>query len=134
MTLSDRLAEYIAACFTALWVQSHEHEEALREIAAMCHQRQWRLASWDIASGLSVVGGEVPAETDGTDPLAAIRTVSALASPESSAVLVLTNFHRFLQSPEVVQAMVRQATLGKQNRTFLVVLSPVVQIPVCWRC
>ena len=130
MTLSDRLAEYIAACFTALWVQSHEHEEALREIAAMCHQRQWRLASWDIASGLSVVGGEVPAETDGTDPLAAIRTVSALASPESSAVLVLTNFHRFLQSPEVVQAMVRQATLGKQNRTFLVVLSPVVQIPV----
>jgi len=25
--------------------------------------------------------------------------------------------------------MVRQITLGKQNRTFLVVLSPVVQIP-----
>ena len=58
MTLSDRLAEYIAACFTALWVQSHEHEEALREIAAVCGQRQWRWATWDIAPGLCVAGGE----------------------------------------------------------------------------
>ena len=32
MSLSDDLRDYVAACFTGLWVQSHEHEDALAEI------------------------------------------------------------------------------------------------------
>ena len=70
------------------------------------------------------------ADAGGSDPLAAIRSINALASADSSAVLVLTNFHRFLSSPEIVQALARQITVGKANRTFLVVLSPVVSVPV----
>ncbi len=53
-----------------------------------------------------------------------------LAAPDGTAILVLQNFHRFLQSAEIVQALARQTTLGKQNRTFVVILSPVVQIPI----
>ena len=45
-------------------------------------------------------------------------------------MLVLRNFHRFLGSPEVVQALDTAISAGKQNRTFVVVLAPVVQIPV----
>ncbi len=44
-------------------------------------------------------------------------------------MLVLVNFHRFLQSAEIVQALARQLAAGKQNRTFVLILSPVVQIP-----
>ena len=65
----------------------------------------------------------------GNDPLAAIRSVNTLAGPDGTAILVLQNFHRFLQSAEIVQALARQITLGKQNRTFVVILSPMVQIP-----
>jgi hypothetical protein len=43
---------------------------------------------------------------------------------------VLQNFHRFTQSTEIVQALSKQILAGKQNRTILVILSPVVQIPV----
>ena len=43
---------------------------------------------------------------------------------------MLRNFHRFLGSPEVVQAIDTAINAGKQNRTFVVVLAPVVQIPV----
>jgi hypothetical protein len=50
-------------------------------------------------------------------------------SNDQSFSLVLVNFHRFLSSAEIVQAVSRQITAGKQNRTFVVVLSPVVQIP-----
>jgi hypothetical protein len=128
MTLSQRLAEYVRACFTGIWIQSHEHDDALAEIARMCRAENWRLATWDIDRGLSVAGQE--ADTAGADPLSAIRAVSALADPKGTALLVLTNFHRFLNSAEVVQALVRQIASGKQNRTFLLVLSPVVQIPV----
>jgi hypothetical protein len=130
MTLSDRLREYVAACFCGLWIESHEHAEALAEIAVLCREEHWRLITWDIERGLQVPGGDVPADAGSGDPVAAIRAVNALASPEGSALLVLQNFHRFLQSAEIVQALAQQIVAGKQNRTFVLVLSPSVQIPV----
>ena len=45
MSLSERLAEYVAAAFTGLWVQSHEHADALSEIATLCRDRGWSLAT-----------------------------------------------------------------------------------------
>ena len=118
MSLTKRLTEYISACFTGLWIESHEHEDALREIAEMCRQENWRLATWDVSSGLRLPGqgNGQGADAGGNDPLAAI--------------LVLANFHRYLASPEIVQALARQIAVGKTNRTFVVILSPVVAIPV----
>jgi hypothetical protein len=132
MQLAQRLQEYISACFTGLWIESHEHDDALREIAQLCREQNWRLATWDIEQGLRIPGQNngQSADAGGGDPLAAIRSINALASADSSAVLVLANFHRFLSSPEIVQALARQITVGKANRTFLVVLSPVVSVPV----
>jgi len=128
MTLSVRLAEYVRACFTGLWIESHEHEDALAEIARLCRAENWRLATWDIDRGLLI--GKQKADEAGHDPLAAVRALSALAESEGTALLVLVNFHRFLNSPEIVQALARQITAGKQNRTFVVILAPIVQIPV----
>lgn len=129
MSLSQRLLEYVRACFTGLWIQSHEHEDALSEIMQLCRQENWRLATWTIDQGLRVPG-QAETEDAGGDPLAALRSLNALASPESSALLVLPNFHRFLNSSEVIQTLANHITSGKQNRTFIVVLSPLVQIPV----
>ena len=128
MSLAERLSEYVRACFTGLWIETHEHEDALAEMAALCRQENWRLAVWDIDRGLQLAGQE--AEAAGSDPLAAIRALGTLAAPDSTALLVLVNFHRFLNSAEIVQALARQISLGKQQRTFVVVLSPVVQIPI----
>jgi len=128
MTLTERLIEYISACFTGIWIESAEHEDALREIARMCRDQDWRLAAWNVDQGLQIPGNDPPADAGGTDPLAAIRSINTLASPESSALLVLQNFHRFTSSAEIVQALVSQITAGKQNRTFILVLAPI-QIP-----
>ena len=128
--LSETLREYIAACFTGLWVQSHEHADALTEIAQLCHAENWQLATWDVDAGLNLPGQSADADSSrGNDPLAAIRTINTLATPDGTAILVLQNFHRFLQSAEIVQALIRQIITGKQNRTFVVILSPVVPIP-----
>ena len=64
------------------------------------------------------------------DPLAALRALHALSTPEGTAILVLHNFHRFLNNPEVIQTVFAQLVTGKQQRTFIVVLAPVVNIPV----
>ena len=130
MTLSQSLGEHIRACFTAIWVESHEHHDALAEIAKLCHDEDWRLATWDIASGLQVAGQPATTDAGGNDPLAAIRAIHALSGSDGTALLVLVNFHRFLQSAEIVQALARQIQQGKQNRSFVVILSPIVQIPV----
>ncbi|WP_417381914.1 AAA family ATPase [Gimesia sp.] len=128
MNIRNRLTEYIRACFTGIWIESYEHQEALTEIAELCRDEQWQLATWDIDAGLNVPGQPEP-EASGSDPLAAIRAVNALAAPDGTAIIVLQNFHRFMQSAEVVQALSRQINAGKQNRTIVMVLAPVVQIP-----
>ena len=128
MTLAQRLSEYIAAAFTGIWIQSFEHDDALAEIAQLCKRNQWSLATWDIDRGLQA-GGQASGSAV-ADPVAAVKSISALATKEGSAILVLPNFHRFLNSAEVVQALAHQIQRGKQNRTFVVILSPVVQVPV----
>ena len=127
-TLRERLSELVAACFSGIWIESHEHQDAILEIAQTCSDEDWNLAVWDIDQGLTVGGGEGSIEA--TDPLAAIRAINTLASPEGTAILVLQNFHRFIQSAEIVQALAHQIVAGKQNRTIIVVLSPVTQIPI----
>ena len=52
MTLADALREYIEACFTGLWIESHEHDDALVEIARLASAEKWRLAIWDLDQGL----------------------------------------------------------------------------------
>jgi hypothetical protein len=128
MSLIERFGEYVRACFTGLWIESHEHQDALMAMAQLCRQEHWRLATWNIEQGLRVDGSAV--EGGGSDPLAAIRAVNSLATADGTAILVLQNFHRFLQSAEIVQALAQQVLAGKQNRTIVVVLSPVVQLPV----
>ena len=78
MTLSTRLVEFVSACFSGLWVQSYEHEDALREIARMCRDHDWKLAAWDVAQGLQIPGSEQSADAGGSDPLAAIRSINDL--------------------------------------------------------
>jgi hypothetical protein len=128
MTLTDRLAEYVRACFTGLWIESHEHQDALVAMAQLCRQEDWRIATRNIDLGLKIPGTE--ADAGASDPLAAIRAINSLATPEGTAILVLQNFHRFLQSAEIVQALAQQVITGKQNRTIIVVLAPVVVLPV----
>ena len=131
MTLAERLSEYVRACFTGIWVQSFEHDDAIVEIARLCRQQRWSLATWDIDRGLTVVGRDEGSDTavSAPDPLAAIKAIGSLATPDGTALLVLRNFHRFLGSIEVVQALDTAIAAGKQNRTILVILSPVLQIP-----
>ncbi len=131
MTLAERLSEYVRAAFSGIWVQSHEHDEAVHEIAQLCRPNNWTMASWDVDRGINLDINNVEAATPSAgDPLSAVKSLTALATPEGTAILVLRNFHRFLGSAEIVQALDSAIAKGKQDRTFVVILSPVVQIPV----
>jgi hypothetical protein len=129
MKLSDQLVDYIRAAFTGLWLQTMEPDEAEREIVQLARQQKWKVAVWDIAQGLRLPGGKnATSEPSATDPLAVLRAVPALAEYDGTLLVVLHNFHRFLTEPEVIQTTFQQLLAGKQQRTFLIVLAPIVQI------
>src|ERR1700681_2216298 len=115
MQLTDQLTDYVHAAFTGLWVQTHEPDEAEREIVQHARDQKWKVAVWDVATGLRLPtqpNGGHPAAGAG-DPLAALRAFPALADDNGTAVLLLHNFHRFLSNPEVVQTTFTQLVCGK---------------------
>ena len=126
-SLSEQLREYVAAAFPGLWIESHEHQEAIREIAALCKDQKWSMATWDIDKGLQSGAGAALAAPD---PLTAVRALANMAVPDSSVLLVLPNYHKFLGSPEIIQCLANALQAGKTRRTFIVILSPIVQLPV----
>lgn len=132
MKLADQLTDYVNAAFSGIWIQSSEPDEAEREILQQAQQLGWKLAVWDLANGLRVPGAAGSAGSDaGTaDPLAALRALPSLAQRNGTALLLLHHFHRLLNNPEIVQTVFNQLVAGKQQRTFLVVLAPVVLIPL----
>jgi hypothetical protein len=133
MSLSKSLSEYVCAAFSGLYVQTFEPDEALREIGELCRRQNWRLAAWDLDRGMSLGNNSAESNTGSilaTDPLAAIRALPGLVTPDGASLLVLRNFHRFLGSAEVIQALEHQLAQGKVHRTFVVILAPVVQLPI----
>jgi len=129
MSLRNDVGELVRACFAGIWIQSHEHQDAIAELSAMCREQGWQIATWDIDGGLCTTSG-VPVDSDASDPLAAVRSLRSLGTLDETAILVLQNFHRFLGSPEIVQAVSKAVTTGKTERKFLVVLAPEVKLPV----
>ena len=125
--LNEKLKELVSACFTGIWIETFEFQEALAEIEKLCRDEDWIHANWDVGLGLRIGNGEPIA--DASDPLAAIRAVEELSSPEGAVLLVMNNLHKFVSSVEVMQALQHQLLKGKQSRTIIVGLSPKATIP-----
>jgi hypothetical protein len=129
MSLAEKIGELARACFTGIWIQSHEHDDAISELTQLCQEQQWTIATWNIDQGLKLQGQPASQEIqNSSDPLVAIRAINSLATAGGTTLLVLQNFHRFLNSAETVQALMTQILVGKQNRTILVIVSPIVQL------
>jgi len=128
MSLSVRLNELIRAGFTGIWINSCEQQDALVELATMCRAESWQLLGWNIEQGLHQVG-QSASDTQPADPLSAIRAMTVPSLEHDTRVLVLENFHRLLGSAEIVQALLNAIEVGKVLRSFIVILSPTVQLP-----
>ena len=138
VTLASNVTELVQACFTGIWIETHEPEEAQRELTQLARRESWRLAIWDCDSGLKFPCDEVPLPPaagtadpgDMTDPLAVIRAAGSLSVGAGTTLILLENFHKFLGSVEILQALSRQISQGKHTRTFFLVTAPIVEIPV----
>ena len=127
MPLSNQLADYVRACFSGVWIESNEHQDAILEVAQLCHREGWEFVAWNLEEGLKTNSDQATLSV--TDPLAAVRSASENSDPDVVRLIVMENMHRFLGSAEIVQAISHQLHLGKQNRTTLIILAPLTQLP-----
>ena len=79
--LKQRLREYVAGCFTGIWVETQELQEAASAIQTLCHEESYQFARWDVDQGLRVAGQSVE---DGQDPLAAVKSATAMGEETSA--------------------------------------------------
>jgi hypothetical protein len=130
MKLSTTIEQYIAAAFAGIYVQTHEPDDAVAQIQSLCKKHDWTCATWDVANGLQV--GQSPTKDESPDPIAAIQSLKGLRSnnANSASILILRNFHRFLDNVDVMQATESAIAEGKKYRTFVLVLAPEVKIPI----
>lgn len=119
--LKDTLPNYIHAGFAGIWIETFEPDEAQYEIADICKKNSWPILTWDADRG-----------TEGKaigDPLTAVKQMSDMAKADEKAILILHNYHRFLNNPIVIQAAFNQITTGKKTGVIAIVLAPSTQIP-----
>jgi hypothetical protein len=52
-SLTFRLHELISACFSGIWITTHEPTEAIRDRTTLCRAESWRLGTWDCDRGMT---------------------------------------------------------------------------------
>ncbi len=99
-------------------------------MARLCRTENWQLLTWDIDLGLKTGNGS--SLNDIVDPLAAVKSLGAMntARPRiPTRRFWSSRISSVLDVTEIVQALNRVVLDGKVNRTFVVILAPLVQLP-----
>jgi hypothetical protein len=128
MSLASEIWELVRAGFSGIWVETHEPSEAILEMSSLGREHGLQIVAWNLDAGMRTIAGDAVAN-EATDPLSAVRALGAIPGDQST-LLLLENFHRFIDSVEVCQAMLTQLMLGKQQGRHMIVLAPVVKLPV----
>jgi SpoVK/Ycf46/Vps4 family AAA+-type ATPase len=118
----------IRARYPLLYLVSWEEQrvDAIIEGLASAHGKS--LYSWSIVRGLRRMGGGRAPTTEGSkDPMEAIGAIEKLNEP---SLVVLKDFHPYLNDPSVVRALRELAQHLKTTYTTVILLSPALNIPV----
>lgn len=125
----EKLKNLIDAGFSAIWIHTSEADEVQRSICKLAEEHVWKLASWDCMKGLvGLVNDQAKAEGNPLVPL--LKYLGRSPQEKEAQVILLHNYHRFLENPQVIQGLINASLLGKGTQTFYVVLSPVKDIPI----
>jgi ATP-dependent 26S proteasome regulatory subunit len=119
----------IRARYPLIYLVSWEEQrlDAILEELARGHGKAFH--EWSITNGLrKLAGARAATAVDGSrDPADALRAVAALAEP---SLVVLKDFHPFLNDPVVVRSLRELGHHLKTTYTNVLLLSPTLNIPV----
>lgn len=124
----EELDTLVRARYPLLWLVTWEEQrlDAILEDLANAHGKA--LLDWSITRGLRRAGGARTAapEEAARAPLEALAAIEKLSEP---SLVVLKDFHPFLQDPAVVRALRELSHALKSTFTTVVLLSPTLALP-----
>ncbi|WP_239014795.1 AAA family ATPase [Archangium violaceum] len=124
----EELDILIRARYPLLYLVSWEEHRVDTLLANMARAHGKVLLTWSISRGLRYLGGNrgpsLPEET--RNPIDAIAAIEKLSEP---ALVVLKDFHPYLEEKSVVRALRELAHSLKSTFTTVILLSPTLAIP-----
>ena len=124
----QELDTLVRARYPLVWLVTWEEQRLEAILGGLADSHGKQLLTWSVGRGFRrPPGARTPPPEGGEEPLAALRAVEKLGEP---SLVVLKDFHPFLQDPVVVRALRDLAQHLKSTFTTLFVLSPTLSIPV----
>ncbi|MGC4113492.1 MAG: AAA family ATPase [Myxococcales bacterium] len=117
----------IRARYPLLYLVTWEEQRLDAILAELAQAHGKSLYSWSITKGLRKIGGRATAPLENTKgPGEALFAVEKLSEP---SLVVLKDFHAYLDDPGVVRALRELAHHLKSTYTTAIILSPTLSIP-----
>jgi AAA+ superfamily predicted ATPase len=120
----------VRARYPLVYLLSWEEQRIDAMLTELASRHGKHLLDWSVTRGLRRIGGtrgKLGMGVDGVaDPLKVLQAIGKLAEP---SLVVLKDFHPYLDDPKVVRGLRELAVDLKQSYSTLVLLSPVLKIP-----
>ena len=118
----------IRARYPLVYLVSWEEQRLDAILMDVAQNHGKALLSWSVTRGLRRMGARTVTMSDSSrDPVEALAAVGKLTEP---SLVVLKDFHPYLESPPVIRALRELAQDLKSTFTTVLLLSPVLSIPV----
>lgn len=133
--MREQIINYIRAGYPGLYLVSHEEQRVEAELKAIAESLKFHLFAWSATTGLiDTANGHGSEELN--DPL---EVISALAELEENTLVLLRDFHLFLEegNPVLVRALKDLLLMAKtQGKVLLIlgcrkVLPPELEREIC---
>lgn len=118
----------VRARYPLIHLASWEEQRVELLLGQLARQHGKQLLSWSCTQGLRRLGGARQVAIEGSeDPQKVLEVVAKLSEP---SIVVLCDFHPYLESPRVVRRLRELAHQLKSTWTTVILLSPSLNIPV----
>ncbi len=124
----SELDTLVRARYPLIYLVTWEEQRLDAILSQLAESHGKALLSWSVTKGLRRAGGVRGAPVEGArDPIEALGQIEKLAEP---SLVVLKDFHPFLNDPTVVRALRELSQVLKSTYTTIILLSPTLAIPV----
>jgi len=123
----EELDTLVRARYPLVWLVTWEEQRLEAILSALAERHGKGILGWSVTRGFRRLGASrTPVPEDVKEPIAALAAIERLAEP---TLVVLKDFHPFLQDPAVVRALRELGHALKSTYTTVLLLSPTLALP-----
>ncbi len=121
----EDLSLLLQSRYPILYVETYDEERLRERLAQSARSIGFSFYTWSVSGGL-ICEGARPSSPDACEPLAVLAAIRGIAWP---AIVLLQDFHPYLQIPAVVRALRELAEESPGRWKTLVLSAPSIDLP-----